>query len=69
MTAADEWSEGDILMSAAEAVASDLFTQADDDTLYHHCIHDVRYALAHGQCSHSPEEIAECILAWSGALN
>ncbi|HMS24409.1 MAG TPA: hypothetical protein PKB15_01755 [Acidimicrobiia bacterium] len=64
-----QWPQVEIAMSAAEAFVSELFDQADNDVLYHHRVSSVRYALAHGHCSmYKPEEIAESILAWSGAL-
>lgn len=63
-----EWSQSDTTMSAAEAFAQMLFDQADNDAKYHHPVSLVRYAIAHGECEYTPEEIAEQILAWSGAL-
>lgn len=63
-----ETTEGETIMSAAEYLVRDLFEQADNDSSYHHSVSNVRYALEHGQCKYTSEEIAERILAWSGAL-
>ncbi len=63
-----EWTESELTMSAAELFASALFEEADNDVMYHHSPAQVVRALAHGQCSYTSEEIAERILAWSGAL-
>ena len=64
-----QWPQVEIAMSAAEAFVAELFDQADNDVMYHHPISSVRYALARDHRSmYKPEEIAESILAWSGAL-
>lgn len=60
--------EGETTMSAAEFLVQNLFEQADNDSQYHHEISNVRYALEHGLCRYTSEEIAERILAWSAAL-
>lgn len=64
----NEWTTAEITMAAAGSFVTELFADADDDTKYHHCPAEVRDALEHGNCTHTPEEIAEQILAWSGAL-
>ncbi len=63
-----EWSDAEITMAAAEAFVDDLFEEADNDSKYHHSLSSVRDAIRCGQCSHRSEDIAERILAWSGAL-
>jgi hypothetical protein len=63
-----QWTDTDVVMNVAEQLVHDLFEEADNDAMYHHCAAEVRWLLAHGQCSCSSEEIAERILAWSGAL-
>ncbi len=63
-----EWTDGDVLMSAVELFASELFSVADNDSMYHHKINQVRQALLNGYNSCSCEDVAECILAWWGEL-
>ena len=64
----DVFTDGDVVMSAAQSLVEDLFADADNDSFYHHSLLDVRRALANDGCLHKPEEIAERILAWSGAF-
>lgn len=63
-----QWSDAEITMKAAESFVDALFEEADNDSVYHHSLSSVRDAIMCGQCSHESEEIAERILAWSGAL-
>lgn len=61
-------SDAEITMYAAEAFVDDFFEVASNDAQYHHSLSAVRDAVRCGQCSHRSEDIAERILAWSGAL-
>lgn len=63
-----EWTPTDCTMSAAEYFVQELFSQADNDSDYHHKVAEVKRQLENGQCQYSPEELAIRILAWSGAL-
>lgn len=65
----NEWgSQTDPVMDAAELLVSELFEQADNDSMYHQNVNLVRQAYKTGDIPCEPEEIALCILAWSQLL-
>lgn len=63
-----EVSEGEIIMMAAEEHIGSLFEEADNDSKYHKSVIEAKEEVIHGKCSCDAEEVAESILAWSGAL-
>ena len=65
----NEWiSEGETTMIAVESLATDLFEQADNDSMYHHSVEYVLSAYKEGLIHFDSEELAIRILAWSQAL-
>ena len=60
--------DSEITMMAAEELLGSIFEDADDDSQYHKNIETVKNEVTHGKCSCDAADIAESILAWSGAL-
>lgn len=64
----NELTDGEVIMAAAESLISELFAVADDDSCYHARVSQIKSLLKHGTCYNDADEIALCILAWSGTL-
>ena len=63
-----ETTDGELTMKVAEEILGNIFEEADNDSTYHKNVSLVRDDITHGKCSCNAEEVAESILAWSGAL-
>jgi|GEM_PF-6395356 len=65
----NQWiNESDTAMSAVESLITDLFEEADNDSMYHHSVAYVLAAYQNGLVPFDSEELAIRILAWSQAL-
>lgn len=65
---AAQWSQDDITQSAAELCARELFDVADNDSQYHRPVTVAIQDFEKGKLDNVTDDIAEIILAWSGAL-
>lgn len=61
-------SENEIFMMAAESAIRTVFAEADDDTMYHHDVNELRHITSCEKIKADSKDVAESILGWTTAL-
>lgn len=61
-------SDSEIFMMAAETAIRTVFEEADDDTMYHHDVNELRHVTSCEKIRVDSKDVAESILGWTTEL-
>lgn len=60
--------DNEIFMMAAESAIKTVFEEADDDTMYHHNVNELRHVTSCEKIEADSKDVAESILGWTTEL-